>query len=69
MLLKELLVLRLMKIFAVREFSADEIRGRLNRDRRNRRKQVRLRLLRQLLRLDRLEWSIVQNLDLTNVDA
>ena len=46
-----------MKIFVVREFFEDEIRGRLIQDERNRRTQTRL----PRLKLGRPEWLLVLN--------
>jgi hypothetical protein len=46
-----------MKIFVVREFSEDEIRGRLIQDEQNRQIQARL----PRLKLDRRVWLIVLN--------
>jgi hypothetical protein len=61
-LLNELRVFNWMKIFAVREFFEDEIRGRLSHDDLPKlRKQAQLRLRR--LKLVRREWLRVQNLE------
>ena len=57
-LLNELRVFNWMKIFAVREFFEDEIRGPLSHDQ----GKLRTRVPRLRLKLDQREWLLVQKL-------